>query len=180
MIHFAIPWDSNKNIAESYKYHIDNSSKDWVCFIDGDAVFTSSYFGKRLEECIRSNPEYSMFTCMTNRIGNSSQRSEYVDIASNNYHYHRMIGENHWSINHTECEDITSGIPASGVMLLCKKEDLIGEGLDKKGMLGIDNLIHMKLSSKGSRIGLLKGIYLYHYYSNWDGNSSRDIDHLTR
>ena len=181
MISFIIPLDSDKNIARSYQKELLDSDSEWVCFIDGDAIFTSSFFGKQLEECIRANPEYSMFTCMTNRIGNPRQRAGFCEVKSNDYHYHRRIGSNYWTINHTECDDITTGVPASGVLMLIKREDSLSilQGLsDQKGMLGIDNYIHLKLSEAGFRIGLLKGIYMYHYYSNWDGINPRNSDHL--
>ena len=50
-IYHFIPWNSDKKIGVSYNQSMKMiSDVDWACFIDGDAVHTTSYFGKRIEE----------------------------------------------------------------------------------------------------------------------------------
>jgi hypothetical protein len=70
---------------------------------------------------------------------------------------------------------------ASGVMLLMNKEDAVAmlqNIVSIEGMLGVDNEIHRQFAKMKRKVGLLKGIYLYHYYSNWNGFSPRDVSHL--
>ena len=92
-----IPWNSDKNIGKSYNESMSIvKSNDWVCFLDGDAVHTSHFFGKRIEEVIYTNPEYSLFTCVTNRVNCQYQIAPGVDIKTNDQEYHRNFGEHIW------------------------------------------------------------------------------------
>ena len=57
-IYHSIPWNSNKNIGISYNETMSLvDDNDWVCFIDGDSVHTTHFFGSRLEERANSRPQ---------------------------------------------------------------------------------------------------------------------------
>jgi GT2 family glycosyltransferase len=148
---------------------------DWACFIDGDAVHTSHYFGARIEQTILKNPEYSLFTCYTNRIGCKYQIAPNVHWDNNDQEYHRNIGENLWATNGTSIMDITKNSPMSGVMILISKSiwEKVG-GFKEEKMLAIDNDIHLKVKQIGGKVGLMKGIYLQHWYRGGKGG----IKHL--
>jgi len=63
-VYHNIPWNSEKLIGKSYNQFMNLiGSNDWCCFLDGDAVHTSPYFGKRIEEVIDANPSYSIVNC---------------------------------------------------------------------------------------------------------------------
>ena len=68
-IHFIVPWSTEKNIGRAYNESMEIvSENDWVCFIDGDAINTTTYFGLNIEKVINENSNYSLFTCYTNRV----------------------------------------------------------------------------------------------------------------
>jgi len=176
-IYHFIPWNSDKKIGVSYNQCMKMISDiDWACFIDGDAVHTTSFFGKRIEEVIYANPQYSLFTCYTNRIGCPYQIAPGVDQSSNDQSYHRTFGENLWNKFGTQVQDITNNSPLSGVMILIKKDiwKKVG-GFKEDKMLTVDNDIHMKVAKSGGKVGLMKGIYVQHWYRN---NNIKDIKHL--
>jgi len=176
-VYHCIPWNSEKLIGKSYNQFMNLiGSSDWCCFLDGDAVHTSSFFGKRIEDVIETNPEYSLFTCYTNRIGCSYQIAPNVDKVSNDQNYHRNFGENLWNSNKTSVENITNLSPLSGVLILIKKSawESVG-GFKEKGILSVDNEIHEKFKKSGHKVGLMKGIYVQHWYRNGDINNKKQL-----
>jgi len=176
-IFHVIPWNSSKNIGKSYNDMMKMvGTNDWVCFLDGDAVHTTSFFGSRIESVVSKNTQYSLFTCYTNRIGCKYQIAPGVDQRINDQQYHRNFGENLWNKFNTEVIDVTKQSPMSGVMLLVKKSswELVG-GFKEEKMLSVDNDIHIKFTKHGLKSGLMKGIYVQHWYRNGD---SKNIKHL--
>jgi GT2 family glycosyltransferase len=172
-----IPWNSDKNIGESYNDSMSLvNSDDWVCFLDGDAIHTTSFFGKRIEDVINNNPEYSLFTCYTNRIGFPPQIAPNVNRETNDQKYHREFGENLWNKNGTSVLDVTNHKYISGVLLLINKKvwEKVG-GFKTTNMLGVDNDIHRRVSQSGGKVGLMKGIYVQHWYR---GGDNTDTKHL--
>lgn len=173
----VIPWDTNKNIGVSYNNTMKLiGSKDWVCFLDGDAVHTSTYFGSRIEEVIEKNFEYSLFTCYTNRVGCPYQIAPDVDRKSNDQLYHRNIGEQLWNKNKTSVMDITNKQELSGVLILISKKiwEDVG-GFKENKMLTVDNDIHRKVRTFGGKVGLMKGIYVQHWYRNDNINERKHL-----
>ena len=169
-IYHFIPWNSDKNIGKSYNEIMSIiGSNDWVCFLDGDAVHTTHFFGSRIEEVIQNNPSYSMFTCYTNRVGCKYQIAPNVHWGNNDQSYHRTIGENLWNTNKTSVMDITKNGELSGVLILIKKSmwEKVG-GFKEEKMLTIDNDMHKRVRNAGGKVGLMKGIYVQHWYRGGD------------
>jgi GT2 family glycosyltransferase len=174
-----IPWDSEKNIGVSY----NNSMKiigtqDWACFLDGDAVHTTTFFGSRIEQVIENNPQYSLFTCYTNRVNCPYQIAPNVDRKSNDQLYHRNFGEDIWNKYKTDVLDITNNQLLSGVLILINKKtwESVG-GFKEENMLSVDNDIHKKIQRSGGKVGLMKGIYVQHWYRN---DNSKSTQHLLK
>jgi hypothetical protein len=176
-IYHSIPWNSNKNIGVSYNETMSLvDDNDWVCFIDGDAVHTTHFFGSRIEEVVTANPSYSLFTCYTNRIGCQYQIAPGSDWRNDNQTHHRRIGEDLWNKNKTRVIDITNNSPLSGVMILIKKSswEKVG-GFKQEKMLAVDNDIHYKFRDGGFKVGLMTGIYLQHWYRGGDTNNKQHL-----
>jgi GT2 family glycosyltransferase len=176
-VYHVIPWNSDKLIGKSYNQTMSLiNDDDWVCFLDGDAVHTSPFFGKRIEDVIDNNPDYFLFTSYTNRIGNMYQIPTNVDKKNNDQGYHRQIGDELWEKFGTTALDVTSYTPLSGVIILIKKKywSLVG-GFSEVGMLGVDNDIHIKFKNNGYKVGLMRGIYVQYWYR---GGNASDKSHL--
>jgi GT2 family glycosyltransferase len=139
-------------------------------------MFTVRAFGHKIQEIIDANPEYSTFTCMTNRVMTPYQRLM-EHWYNNDMSEHWEIGANRWDTFHTKVKDVTDEQPFSGVMILTQKKtwEAVGGFREGHGMLGIDNQYHLDCKEKGFKVGLMQGIYLMHYYRN--GNPS-DKAHL--
>lgn len=174
MIHYIIPWNSEKNIGVSYNSSMKLiNDEDYICFIDADACFTTHYFGKQLEDIIKKYPESGFFTCYTNRVGCPWQI--YGDSQSNDIASHREVGKYLYDSYYdsvTQIEDLSNAL--SGVLILISKKvwQDIG-GFKEHGMLGIDTEFYFKALSQNKIIYRMNGVYVYHWYRG--GDFSRSI-----
>lgn len=149
----------------------------WVCFVDGDAVFTTYHWGDHIQKTVKAHPECKAFTCVTNRVGCGWQKVDVQD--TNDYRYHREVGERRWKVFGTATEDVSNvhrHNVMSGVMILLHRDlwKKIG-GFKEDGMLGIDSDFHWRIQKHKERLYLMKGVYLYHWYRG--GNRGKK-DHL--
>lgn len=178
-IYYSIPWDTQKNIGEYYNRFMEMmTDNDYACFIDGDAIFTTTFFGKQLEDIIDKHPECGLFTATASRIGSKWQRSG--DWESDDMKTHREIGKHISEKFYDTVEDVSDKTVQDdlmgGVLILIKKSvwDKIGR-FKKDGMLGVDNDIYLKAQKAGEKVYLMKGVYLYHYYR---GGKQSNNNHL--
>ncbi len=155
------------NIGQEYNEYMSIIGKDdWACFIDHDAMFTTPDWYRQLYGIIADNPQYSCFTAVTNRIGNKHQCFVSVDKNNHDILYHRGIGKKAQQAYRTSVKDMAE-VPQlmSGVVILVKKsawEQVCG--FKQEGFLGVDNYFHKALNDSGLKTGLMKGVYVYHFY----------------
>lgn len=175
-IYYSVPFNTDKNIGVYYNDAMEllPNDSDYMVFVDGDTIFTTPDYGNIIYKAILNNPEYDMFTCYTNRVGCKWQIHPNVDIDSNDMKYHMEFGQ---SIkDNEEVIDVTKNSLFSGMLFIVKKSawNKIG-GAKKAGMLGIDNDIHLKIKKNGLKFGLIKGLYVYHWYR---GGNKYNTSHL--
>jgi GT2 family glycosyltransferase len=166
LIRYIIPYNTNKNIAQSYNESFKGLEKDdYVCFCDGDTIFLDSSFGFKIQQILDKNPEVEAATCYTNRVGCPFQVYNPKDWWNDDMVYHNEVTMKCWEEHGTDVEDVTDAQLMSGHFILIKKSlwDSFG-GCTVFGMLGVDNEIHRKVRDIGSKMYLLKGIYVYHKY----------------
>jgi GT2 family glycosyltransferase len=175
MIYYSIPWNTDKNIGIYYNQMMNLiSDDDYVCFIDADAIFTTTFFGKQLEDIANQYKECGFFTCVTNRVGCSWQLSG--NIQSDNLQEHRDWGKKLYEEFYDSVTQIQDPVNAlSGVLILISKKVWtdIG-GFKESGMLGVDNELYFKALSQNKIIYRMNGVYLYHWYRG--GDMSRSLE----
>lgn len=162
-----------KNIGKAYNRYMELvSENDWVCFIDHDAMFLHPDWQNQLYEIIQKNREYGCFSVVTNRIGNSEQRFVGIDQNNHDIKYHREIAKDAYDQFYIDVKDVTNTHCISGVCMVIKKSawKKVG-GFKTEGFLGIDNDFHIRLKNAGLKIGLMKGIYIYHTYRAFNSES---------
>lgn len=168
MIYFSIPWDTKKNLGRYYNQFLSiiPNDNDFACFIDGDASFTTTFFGKQLEDIIAKYPECGIFTAYASRIGCSWQQRGPWD--SDDMLLHREIGKLLAETQYDEIEDhshVGNANQMGGVLMLIRKSSWEHCGkFNEQGILGIDNDFHRKAEAWNEKVYLMKGVYLYHYY----------------
>jgi uncharacterized membrane protein len=177
MIYYYTPYSVKKNIGEYYNDCMAITPfGSWACFVDGDAMFTTPNFGHHLQQIIDYHNEYDLFTCVTNRVGTKYQCVEgmwEVDDMTT----HRNVGKFLQQNKGMEVVDITNNAPMSGVLMLVKKSAWFNSDRFKEaGMLGIDNSIHYAIRNMGGKVGLMKGVYVMHYYRGGDMSNKSHLE----
>jgi hypothetical protein len=172
------PAEHEKDLAWAYNHYMNMlpNDDDWACFIDHDAMFTTPDWYPQMESIIRKNPEYSCFTVTTNRVYAQWQVPQDIDRENHDIAYHRGIGLSMQLADRQRVADVTkcgnlpappTSSPLSGVVILYKKSawKQVPFRLMEPGRLtGIDNLLHLDLRDNGHRVGLMCGIYVYHWH----------------
>lgn len=168
-INYIIPYALDKDLGKEYNRHMKaiRSKNDWAVFVDGDAMFTHSFWGQIISDIITDNPEAKIFTCMTNRVGTRYQCVPNV-WEEQSMEKHWEIGKREFSKHGTKLSDITFENLFSGVLIAIKKShwENIGGFTEGIGMLGVDNSIHEKTRKFGEKMYLAKGLYVLHWYRN--------------
>jgi GT2 family glycosyltransferase len=156
------------------------NEEDFACFIDGDACFTTTYFGKQLEDIIVKYPSCGLFSSVASRAGCIWQRAGNPDI--DNIRVHREIGLELQTTKYDAIKNVSHVHPMhvlSGHLILISKKvwRKLG-GFKEAGILGVDNDIHWKAMAAGEKVYLMEGVYLYHYYRNDSKCTTNNTGHL--
>jgi hypothetical protein len=177
-VYHIIPWKTETNKIGEYLNDVFKISddEDWICFLDGDAIHTTTWFGKRIEETIMENLNFSMFSCLTNRTTPTCQIASESNWEDNDLSNHRKIGEEIWEKNKTKVKEVTNISPVSGYFFLVKKETWKkAGGFDESKMLGVEWDFCDRVVKSNGKIGVMLGIYVYHWYR---GGNKFNNNHL--
>ena len=165
---YTIGWNREKNIGVYYNDFMNRLNNDeYGCITDGDAIFTTDFWGNQFEDIVERHPECGLFVPMANRIGCVVQREPEAEMLGDDMTEHRNLGLTLYIEKYSEIEDISDipGIDIGGVlMLLSKKLWLKAGGFKKTGILGVDNDFHWRVKAMYEKVYLMKGVYLYHWY----------------
>ena len=164
-----------ENLGKTYNEYMELvGEKDWACFLDHDAMFTTGDWFKQLEKIIVANPQYDLLTACTNRIGNPEQKLQKL-LDTHDITYHRGIGARLQKQCGTDVNDVTVTHAISGVVMLVSKAAWKKAGGFKDGFLGLDNDFHQRVKKADFKVGVMKGIYVYHWYRA-DGKGLKPIE----
>jgi hypothetical protein len=172
------PKEHDRDLAWAYNEFMKllPNDDDWACFIDHDAMFTTTDWYPQLEKIVEENPGYSCLCCATNGAYAEWQIPIGINRINHDIKYHRKIGAELQEANGdrvvdvTECSNLPAPLdssPLSGVVILYKKsawKEVPFRLLEPNRLTGIDNLLHLDLRDKGHKVGLMSGIYVYHWH----------------
>lgn len=171
MIYTYIPFapkGKNANLGWCYNNFMEKvDDDDWVVFLDHDATFTTKKWFSQIEEAIEHYPEYGAFTTMMNRVGNNVHIPANVDRNNHDIKYHRKLGAELLEKEGSNVIDFNHGNFSaflSGVIIITSKKTWKKIGGFKEGFLGVDNCFHVDCLYNNVKVGLIKGLYLYHWY----------------
>jgi len=155
---------NKENLGATYNKYMELiGDDDWACFLDHDAMFTTEDWFRQLGNIIAENPTYGLLTACTNRIGNPEQKIASL-TDTHDIMYHRQIGKQLQQQCGNEIKDVTDTHCISGVVMIVSKATWKKAGGFKNGFLGVDNDFHQRVKKAGIKIGVAKGLYVYHYY----------------
>jgi glycosyltransferase involved in cell wall biosynthesis len=177
-VFYSNPYSTEKNIGKALNEFCELvPDGSWICLQDGDIAYLTPNWGRQIEDAIRKHgDEFGLIGCVTNRLGRDIQRvgdmNEYHDMLR-----HAEIGRQKEKENWAEVEDITDKKYIAGMFMLFPKS-VWNECKFEENNIAFDDAFSKSVRRKGYKLGLMKGLYVYHLYRIWSENPSKDRQHL--
>lgn len=178
-IWYSNPYSTKKNIGKALnEFCALVPDDDWICLQDGDMMYLTPDWGVQIERTIQKyGNHFSLIGCVTNRLGRNIQTVEEVDYDNHDMQYHYKKAVELRDKHFGEVEDITAKRCVAGLFMLFPKR-LWNEIKFKENIAYFDDEFSKEVIKKGGKLGLMKGLYVYHLYRIWSDNPSRAREHL--
>lgn len=189
-IFYITPYTSERNrhgfpnIGGAINSTIQHLPDDaYICVRDGDTMFLTSDWGTQIEQIIEANQDYDLITCMTNRVGLKHHCcGEYFfncsDISEHIAHAIRLKESFGNEVDQgTKLYPITV---APGYCMIFKKSLWQKVGGFPDFDITFDRIFSHKVLKSGGKIGIAKGLYLFHLYRWNEKDPKNSIKHLTK
>lgn len=180
-IWYSNPYSTEKNIGKAYNEFCENvPDDDWICLQDGDMMYLTPDWGLQIEQAIKLHGDnFDLIGCVTNRLGRRIQLVDEGDYENLDvrHHYEKAVRlkEMHWA----EVEDITNQRFIAGLFMLFKKS-LWHKVKFEENSPYFDDTFSKEVLKKGGRLGLMKGLYVFHNYRCWSDNPRTAKEHLLK
>ena len=179
-IYYFQPMRGDKKFGEWLNKHCElvPNDNDWICITDQDTCFVYPFASKQIEDTIKRHGEkYQLYSCVTNRLGLQHQLPYGLSKDPNMLNHYR-IAEKHY--NELYSEILESKQPTAGLFMLFQKKTWLKNKFNN-GLANGTRFIDFDFSSgvlkQGGKIGIMKGLYLFHYYRMHQVNP-KTYDHL--
>lgn len=180
---YSNPYDPGKNIGDALNDFCDNvpNDDDWIVLQDGDIMYLTPDWGKQIYDALaRHGTDYDLIGCMTNRLGGTHQlvpgMYDERDIMK-----HYEVAIKLAADNYAVIEPINQGVAG---MFMCFRKSTWKKHRFSVGTYGeakFDTEFSRAVLANRGRIGLMKGLYVFHLYRMWAGRNDiakHSIDHL--
>lgn len=173
------PFSIEQNLFKAYSECMSLlGDDDYGILRDADTIYTTPNYMELIYYHTEENPSIGCFTCLTNRVGCDFQKDPTAP-AGNDYQQHRKHGVFMQKTYFRNRKNVTALETMSGFFMIIKKSlwDKIIPPVSTR-LLDVDTHIHRQIRDMGEKIYLLSGLYIYHFYTNFDGNGIRNTSHL--
>lgn len=175
-IRYITPFSVHKNIGRAYNEAISELPDDcYVCIRDGDTMFLTPDWGVLIEQIIKANPDYDVITCMTNRVGlkDCLLFGEFRECEISD---HIWAAQRCWYENGTEVKQ-TSVAP--GMLMIFNKSVWLKHKFKENSII-FDRQFSESVTKSGGKIGVAKGLYIFHLYRWGSKNPQNNSYHLIK
>lgn len=178
-IWYFVPGAGDKNLGKVLNDHcaLVPNDDDWILVRDNDTCFLSPYINKQVEDIIQKHGEsYQLLSCYTNRLGLPWQLPHGL-MDETNIITLKKLADKYFDDHYDEV--IEAEKPTAGLFMLFQKKTWkrlkFEQGLRSAGKF-IDWHFADGIKRMGGKIGICKGIFLYHFYRA--DKDAKDISHL--
>lgn len=166
--------DIGKGINDTIRELPEDS---WICLRDIDTIFLLPEQPAWLEDVVNSNPPFDLIGASCNRLGDTYQLynaecSEDTDIS-----HHIDIARSERLVWGDNIEEVPNGVHLAGFFLLFRKS-LWNEYPFEERSIQFDLIFSRTLHENGKRLGLLRGMYLFHTYRLGAKDPRSKVSHL--
>jgi|SRR5919112_2769232 hypothetical protein len=175
-IWYLQPYASDKNIGKEYNHQCDLiPENDWICILDHDVMFLHPETKKQIEDIVLTQGNaWDLLGAVTNRIGSLHQCaigfSDDPDVLSH-YSIAKQLHEKQYG-----AVSLTMKGVAGFLMLMPKKTWSDIKFVENN--IAFDTDFSRRLLQKGGKIGVMQGVYVFHYYRFHAPNPKQFKDHL--
>jgi hypothetical protein len=179
---YFVPGAGDKNLGAALNRHCEivPHEDDWILIRDNDTAFLHPFINRQVEDIVAKHGDrFDLFSCLTNRLGLAHQLPYGLSPEPNVLH-HRKLAEQHFAKHYDEV--IPSSKPTAGLFMLFRKRTWLEHPFEPGLAEGdfVDFKFSNGLLQKGKRIGICRGIYLFHYYrmhqTNWREHKHLQVD----
>jgi cellulose synthase/poly-beta-1,6-N-acetylglucosamine synthase-like glycosyltransferase len=178
-IYYSTPFSIDKNIGGAYNEFckIVPNDEDWIVITDADSMFLTPDYGVIIHKAIQTHGnDFGLIGCYTNRLRKTHQLHNGTFSNDHDIRHHVKIAMEYMCKD--GIEDITP-LNIAGVFMAFQKKTwkLVGGFLENS--IVADTFFSQQVVSKGLKLGLIRGLYVYHWYRGWEiNNPFLSIKHL--
>jgi hypothetical protein len=174
--HFS-PYSIEKNFGKAInEYCALVPAGDWIAITDGDVCKLLPDWGVQISDIAQEadDDNYQLIGCLTNRLRQNYQLvPNMFDKFDIRQHYEMAS-----AIRQLHYHDITQvKAPIAGFFMLFPQW-VWDKYRFQEGTECFDTIFSNKILRMGGKIGLAKGLYLYHFYRSWSNDPKADTKHL--
>jgi len=174
-IHYITPFAQDLNIGKEYNERISELSDGYIVLRDYDTLlFPKSC--NHIADIIKANPDFELITCLTNRIGVHLHCVQDM-FNEDSILAHQNKASELWDRFRTEIME--TGI-APGLCMIFHKSLWERIGGFKENSITFDREFSTDAKRSGARIGLAKGLYVFHLYRYPHKNAKIYTQHLLK
>lgn len=163
-----VPYDYDGNIANAYNRYCEMvpSDDDWIIVWDADFMVLTPRYEHLMLEVAENNPEYSLWTIYTNRVACRPQLIKSL-FGEADVREHRKKALDLYENYRYSVKDIGRSI--SGYCMMFRKSTWKKFNFRGDGLFGVDTIFSNRIRQSGGKIGLMEGVYGFHYYRYLEG-----------
>lgn len=166
--------DIGKGINDTIRELPEDS---WICLRDIDTMFLLPEQPMWLETLVRSNPEYDVIGASCNRLGSTYQLFGNMVSDDPDIRNHIEIAKLSRATWGNSIEDVPLGVPLAGFFLLFRKSLWLEIPFEERS-IQFDLIFSNTLHAQNKRLGIMRGMYLFHTYRLGSENPRKAISHL--
>ena len=177
-IYYSNPYHTGKNIGKAINdfCSIVPSMDDWIVMQDGDILYLTSDWGKKIYDALESEGDkFGLVGCYTNRLRGIHQLEGGKLSFNHDLTDHYLIARKYTLPG---IQDIGS-LGVAGFFMTFKKSTWARVGGFEENTIVFDTRFNIMVRSLGLKIGLIRSLYVYHSYRIWnDIDPCNDSKHL--
>ncbi len=176
-ISYIQPYAIDKNIGREYNHACSLvPDNQWICITDQDTMFLRPDTKKQIQDVVNENNDvYDLMGCMTNRLGLMHQCHKGQPDEDPNVFNHMKIADMLHVEHYRQVHGINHVI--GGMLMLFPKSTWTRYPF-KENSLSFDTDFCQRILVDKGRIGIMKGVYLFHLYRMGHTNPKGYNKHL--
>lgn len=177
MIHYIQPYRIDRNIGKAINdaiIQLRPEQNDWICLTDHDVCFLRPDSKAQLEE-ILAKADYDLLSPVTNRLAMNHQlingMFDCYDMREHQKAANACHEEMHGVIDRTY-----SVLAAFCLCFKVSTWEKLGRFIENS--MAFDSLFSYMALNEDMKLGIMRGIYVYHHYRAWSDNPTQEVSHL--